>query len=81
MLPVIKHGGILKGGATNFFRKRARRILPPFYLAMGVSLLLISTLIGQKAGTHWDVSIPVTEKGIITHLLLIQDVFTTHPQK
>ena len=75
MLPVIRNNGEIKGGAINFFKKRVRRILPPYYLAMGLSLLLISTLIGSSTGTHWDVSIPVTTKDIITHLLLVQDVF------
>ena len=75
MLPVARSGGHLKGGALAFFKKRARRILPPYYLAMALSLLLIAVLIGQKTGTHWDCSIPVTRAGLLTHLLLIQDVF------
>jgi peptidoglycan/LPS O-acetylase OafA/YrhL len=44
---------------------------------MAISLALIATLIGEKTGTHWDVSIPVTKQDIITHILLIQDFFTT----
>jgi len=75
MLPVIRNGGVLKGGAALFFKKRARRILPPYYLAMGCSLLLIWLLIGQKTGTHWDSSLPVTWKGVVAHLLLVQDIY------
>ncbi len=75
MLPVIRNDGEIKGGAINFFKKRVRRILPPYYLAMGLSLLLIFTLIGNKTGTHWDASLPVTSHDIIAHLLLIQDLF------
>lgn len=75
MLPVIRNGGALKGGAPAFFRKRARRILPPYYQALALSLLLIWTLIGRKTGTHWDVSIPVNPGGIIAHLLLVQDIY------
>lgn len=77
MLPVIRSDYSLPGGTLLFFKRRARRILPPYYLAMAFSLLLIATLIGQPTGTHWDVSIPVTKADLITHLLLIQDVFTT----
>ena len=76
MLPVIRNNGKLREGALNFFKKRIRRILPPYYFAIGLSLLLIATLIGSKTGTHWDVSIPVTTKDVIEHLLLVQDLFS-----
>lgn len=75
MLPVIRNNGKIKGGTVNFFKKRFRRILPSYYLAMTLSLLLILTLIGNPTGTHWDISIPVSIKDIITHLFLIQDIF------
>jgi peptidoglycan/LPS O-acetylase OafA/YrhL len=73
MLPVARNGFRLPDGALGFFRRRARRILPPYYCALALSLLLIWLLIGQKTGTHWDVSIPVTAWGVVTHLLLVQD--------
>jgi peptidoglycan/LPS O-acetylase OafA/YrhL len=73
MLPVLKNNYQLRGGVLTFFRKRARRILPPYYLAMLLSLVLIALFIGQKTGTHWDVSIPVTKYDVFVHLLLIQD--------
>lgn len=76
MLPVIRNHGKLREGALNFFKKRIRRILPPYYLATGLSLILIASLIGSKTGTHWDVSIPVTSNDVMTHLLLVQDVFS-----
>lgn len=75
-LPVITNGGQLRGGAQTFFKKRARRILPPYYLAMAFSLILIWLLIGHWTGTHWDVSLPVTLKGVVAHLLLLQDVYS-----
>jgi peptidoglycan/LPS O-acetylase OafA/YrhL len=41
--------------------------------------LLIYFLINKKTGTQWDVSIPVTSWDVITHFLLIQDLFSeTH---
>ncbi len=73
-LPVVRGDGTLKNGVRGFLRGRARRILPPYFLAMGVSLLLIGLCIGRETGTHWDVSIPVSGKSIITHLLLIHDL-------
>lgn len=75
MLPVIRANYSLPGGTLLFFRKRAKRILPPYYIAMLLSLALALTLIAKKTGTHWDISVPVTTESVITHLLLVQDVF------
>jgi peptidoglycan/LPS O-acetylase OafA/YrhL len=73
MLPVVRAGGTLRGGALTFFKRRAKRILPPYYFALALSLVLIWRLIGQKTGTHWDLTIPVTPEAIVTHLLLIHN--------
>ncbi len=75
MLPVVRAGGVLKGGAGLFFRKRAKRILPPYYLALLVSLFLIVSLIGQRTGSHWDTSVDVDVPGLTTHLLLLHNLF------
>jgi peptidoglycan/LPS O-acetylase OafA/YrhL len=75
MLPVVRNGWTLRGGAISFLLRRARRILPPYYCAIGFSLLLIALLVGQKTGTHWDISLPVTLQTLQAHLLLQQDLF------
>ncbi|HEX8983751.1 MAG TPA: acyltransferase [Ktedonobacterales bacterium] len=77
MLPVARNGYHLPWGIWGFYVRRAHRILPPYYLAMGLSLLLIWLFIGHKTGTHWDVSLPVTGRSIIQHLLLVQDLSPT----
>jgi peptidoglycan/LPS O-acetylase OafA/YrhL len=76
-LPVVGSGGKLRGGTKDFFRRRARRILPPYYGALGLSLLLIATIIGQPTGTLWDVPVGVNRLAIVSHLLLLQDIFGT----
>lgn len=81
MLPVARHGGALRSGALDFFKKRAWRILPPYYLAMALSLLLIGTVIGEKTGTHWDTSIPVSRWDILAHVLLVQDLASSTATK
>ena len=73
MRPVVATGS-LPGGARAFLRRRARRILPPYYAALAVSLLLIWTVLGRATGTHWDVSVPVTAAGYVGNALLLQDV-------
>jgi peptidoglycan/LPS O-acetylase OafA/YrhL len=72
MLPVSRNNGELKGGAWRFFGKRARRILPPYYASVIISCILIWLLIGHKTGTHWDVSLPITWGGILSHLFMLQ---------
>lgn len=75
MLPVAQRDGTLRGGAWNFYKKRARRILPTYYLSLAVCLLLIATVLKQKTGTPWDITFPVTAKDLVTHLLMVQDAF------
>ena len=79
MLPVLRNMGAFPGGAKRFYVKRFRRIVPPYLAALALSLLLIFTCIGTKTGTHWDISLPVTWRDIVAHVLLVQDVY--HPGK
>lgn len=72
-LPVARTGG-LEGGARRFFLRRARRLLPPYYASFALSLVLIWTLIGQRTGTHWDISVPVDWRGYVGNSLLMGDV-------
>jgi peptidoglycan/LPS O-acetylase OafA/YrhL len=76
-LPVARAEGQLRGGALEFFRRRARRILPPYYAALALSLLLIATVIGDRTGTLWDVSADVRPSDILSHVLLLQNLFGT----
>lgn len=73
MLPVVRGDGTLKHGVADFLRRRAWRILPPYYGAILLSLGLIAAFIHTNTGTVWDKSLPVTAKSIYTHALLIQD--------
>jgi peptidoglycan/LPS O-acetylase OafA/YrhL len=76
MLPVIENNGILRGGTLQFFKRRARRILPPYYFALLLSLVLIWLAINSQTGSQWDISLPVTQDGLIAHLLMFQDIIT-----
>ncbi len=75
MLPVLRDGGRLRGGPWGFYRRRFWRIVPPFYAALALSLILIETLIGQRTGTHWDFSLPADGPSLLACLLLVQDVW------
>ena len=80
MLPVTRSNGILKGGFTEYLKRRAWRILPSYYFALGFSLLLGYFLIELKTKTQWDDSLPITLKSIVSHLFLTHDI-TGEPYK
>lgn len=74
-LPVVRGDGRIRGGFRTFIRRRARRLIIPYYLALLFSTVLIWLWIGKPTGTHWDLSIWVTWKGIITHVFLINNMW------
>ncbi len=74
-IPVINNGGALKGGISKFYYTRLVRLFVPYYAAIIFSLILIATLIGQRTGTHWDKSLPVTHVGVVAHILMMHDVY------
>lgn len=76
-LPVMQSDDRPSGGVVAFLKRRARRILPPYYAALALSLLLIATLIGEPTGSIWDVPIAIDRVAIVSHLLLLQDLFGT----
>lgn len=73
MRPVLYKGTTLRGRTLVFFQQRAWRILPPYYLALFLSIFLIKTCIGSKTGSQWDISLPLTSQGIWSHVLLLHD--------
>ena len=70
-LPAVSSGR-LRGSAMDFFRKRARRILPPYYFSL-LFAIAVSALAAQIFGGRWDQGI--TLWGGITHLFLVHDLF------
>lgn len=74
MLPVAANGDAQKGGVVDYFRRRAKRIAPPYYFAMALSLLAIHFWIGDKTGAQWDIALPATTFSVLVHLLFLNDV-------
>ena len=78
-LPIIDQDR-LRGGVLGFFKRRVRRILPPYYAALVLCLVLIFTILGDATGSLWDVPLQVKVtpfRSILAHLLLVQDLFAT----
>lgn len=76
-LPVAANRNVLKGGVAQYLRRRARRIIPPYYFALAASLLAIHFWIGEKTGAQWDISLPVTTFSVLAHLLFLNDFVET----
>jgi peptidoglycan/LPS O-acetylase OafA/YrhL len=75
-IPVAKSGGThLKGGFKTYLSRRAFRILPPYYFALALFLVMILSIpvLQEPAGTSWDSKIPVTRDAIISHLFLFHN--------
>ena len=70
MLPVARHG-TLAGGAWGFYARRARRILPPYFAALGLCalLLLLLPLFSHDHGARF------TPASLAINALLLQDWF------
>jgi peptidoglycan/LPS O-acetylase OafA/YrhL len=69
--------GQLQGGILGYLGRRARRILPPYYAALGLCWLLIAVVPGldRARGVRWDVALPAFEPGVVaSHLLLAHNL-------
>lgn len=57
-----------------FYWRRFMRIAPPYYVALLFSCLVIWLTGSERTGSQWDISIPLSTSGVLSHLLLLQDV-------
>jgi peptidoglycan/LPS O-acetylase OafA/YrhL len=67
-LAPMRSGGSLKGGTRRFLRRRAWRIVPPYWAALVLSTI-ITALILQP-----DLSGGMVARGFVVHGLLVQDI-------
>ena len=76
MLPLVRSHKDLN--VKTFFIRRCHRILPPYYAAFMLTLVLDFALLKQNSGTEYDGGYPITVTGLLSHLLLFQN-FTANP--
>lgn len=75
MLPVVRSANeSLPGGVVAYIKRRARRILPPYYAAFALALIPLTALQLPKYLHHRPIDHPVTAAQIISHLLLIHNL-------
>lgn len=75
MLPVVRYSAPVE--PVRFFRRRCQRILPPYFAALAMALIL-DMFLRPHTGTAYDDSFPITLAGILSHCLLIQN-FSGNP--
>ena len=79
MLPVVRSGtGNLRGGAHEYFARRAWRILPPYYAALVLSIvfLVIAHLARYRSGLalHDNVlKMQLSVSSLLSHLFLVHN--------
>jgi peptidoglycan/LPS O-acetylase OafA/YrhL len=77
MIPVARTQNLtFPHGIKSFLFRRAKRILPPYFaaLVLSVCLIIFVPAMSSQSGTEWDSKIPVTAGGLISHVFLVHDV-------
>lgn len=64
-LPVAANEGTIPGGVFRYYARRALRILPPYYLCLALSVLLVNI---------WHLE-TISSQALTTHLFLIHDAY------
>ncbi len=59
---------------ARFFVRRARRILPPYYACLILSLVVCATVTTKQVGMPFEQYVPVTSESLWAHLLLIHNL-------
>ncbi len=78
MLPLVNTSDRkLRGGLINYIKRRATRILPPYYAALIGSLAIIVAVpaMQHSTGTNWDTALPIFTRGmLLSHLFVVHDL-------
>ncbi|MCA9903759.1 MAG: acyltransferase [Anaerolineae bacterium] len=84
MFPVVKSlDGLPKGGIKGYVKRRVRRIWPPYYAALAISILIILIVPGMNTLTYnryHDIALPLTPEAILTHAFFIHTWFPQYAQ-
>jgi len=85
MLPVVRGGSMtLREGFPAYLLRRARRLLPPYYAALALCLLMIAVVpgMGRASGARWDWALPGWGGGVVvSHLFLVHNFWGGWYQK
>jgi len=75
-IPVVNNNMEIKGGFKRYISRRAKRLIPPYYIALLLSglMILVFPLLQTAQNTAWDSKIPVTFGSVISHIGLVHNL-------
>ncbi|CAD0224537.1 acyltransferase family protein [Chryseobacterium sp. JV274] len=75
-IPVVNNNMEIKGGFKRYISRRAKRLIPPYYIALLLSglMILCFPLLQTAQNTAWDSKIPVTFWSVISHIGLFHNL-------
>lgn len=65
--------GALKS-ASEFYKRRAQRILPPYYACLAISIYVAYRVTVYQVGAPFNQYLPIDQTAILTHALLIHNL-------
>ena len=71
---IADKNGHQPNGFVEYMKSRSWRIIPPYWIALAMTILLLTVYIGDETGTHWDLVVPTNQKSWAVNALLLQDV-------
>ncbi|MCC6615400.1 MAG: acyltransferase [Anaerolineae bacterium] len=84
MFPVVRSkDGMPKGGIKGYVKRRVKRIWPPYYAALALSILFILLVPGMNTLTfnsYHDIALPLSPGAVVTHALFIHTWFPQYAQ-
>ncbi len=58
---------------SRFYKRRAQRILPPYYVCLGLSILVAIQITAHQVGLPFSQYVPVDQAAILSHVFLIHN--------
>ena len=57
----------------RFYKRRAQRILPPYYVCLAISIYVGITITSKQFGIPFEQYLPIDQNTILTHVLLVHN--------
>jgi peptidoglycan/LPS O-acetylase OafA/YrhL len=77
MLPAaVSDAASVPGGFWRYIKRRARRIFPPYYAALTLSLVLLAFFAPRlkQEPTFWTSMLPISPGAVVSHLLMLHNI-------
>jgi peptidoglycan/LPS O-acetylase OafA/YrhL len=85
MMSIVRSkDGLPKGGIRGYMKRRIRRIWPPYYAALLLSIAVIVLVPGMRElsfDRYHDIQLPLTAENIASHALFIHNWIPDHSLK